>query len=569
MSACLPLSSILCCPTAVDCLVEKVLVDNSDLSEETKEYVSLISDALTQVVITAGPKGVMFSNETPKTNRDVRTEDVNLGWAKSGSEWNDWKQKKVKQIKHTITDNWSTVIVGEDDFFSKYSCIEKLTGVAMRNRFLLPLEDSLHYFESNKVASRVMTDLKCNEGQAQPTSYNTDFNMLTDESFSRIFFQGIGCPLIAKQEQVSDSWFGPHVVDMPIQHLPARKLFKPYGARIHFDANQKVTAIYDYVEKAIFKPGQQGWEDAKMHAKVTAFTLLTAREHLVWSHLTVSNDTSRESTIHLPPSHPIRRLLTVFTYRATEVNLEAFDTLVPRTSLLHRSCALTWPGMKSLFDMAYTGCSAYKPFPERKVTSAVQKMVDSGTFAYVSEGNEYYEIVRSFVRDWLSKAGNEVTDSFATNFYYAMKEASKGQAYTLPSMDEPDAMVNLLSTIIFTVTGYHEIMGHVVDYTILPTRAGFRIGKKSVGGIQTQIDLQSFLNATMISASTSKRMPKLIAEFPNYIGAGGAPEWEKDVWGTYQTALKRQSAKVQAADQKRSVEFKYFDPSRFECSISV
>ena len=53
-----------------------------------------------------------------------------------------------------------------------------------------------------------------------------------------------------------------------------------------------------------------------------------------------------------------------------------------------------------------------------------------------------------------------------------MKEASKGQAYTLPSMDEPDAMVNLLSTIIFTVTGYHEIIGHVVDYTILPTRAG-------------------------------------------------------------------------------------------------
>ena len=42
----------------------------------------------------------------------------------------------------------------------------------------------------------------------------------------------------------------------------------------------------------------------------------------------------------LAPNHPIRRLLTVFTYHATEVNLNAFDTLVPNTSILHRGTGL-------------------------------------------------------------------------------------------------------------------------------------------------------------------------------------------------------------------------------------
>ena len=55
---------------------------------------------------------------------------------------------------------------------------------------------------------------------------------------------------------------------------------------------------------------------------------------------TCSNDATRESTLTLAPNHPIRRLLTVFTYHATEVNLNAFDRLVPNTSILHRGTGL-------------------------------------------------------------------------------------------------------------------------------------------------------------------------------------------------------------------------------------
>jgi hypothetical protein len=66
-------------------------------------------------------------------------------------------------------------------------------------------------------------------------------------------------------------------------------------------------------------------------------------------------------------------------------------------------------------------------------------------------------------------------------------------------------------------------------------------------------------------------MPQLMNEFNGFFGAGGAPAWEKDVWASFNEKLKVQSMKVQEEDTKRpaGLEFKYFDPARFECSVSV
>jgi hypothetical protein len=197
---------------------------------------------------------------------------------------------------------------------------------------------------------------------------------------------------------------------------------------------------------------------------------------------------------------------------------------------------------------------------------SLQKLKDDGKFPYATEGPEYFEIVRAFVRDWLEKAGDAATDSQAKAFYEAVKKSTKGQKYELPAMDSEDAMVNLLSQTIFVVTAYHELVGNAVDYIIKPSRSGFRLTKN---GSQTSIDLQSFLFGALIGASTSLKMPPLMASYDNYLGVGGAPAWERDVWTDFQSKLVAQSEAVQAADMERDVEFKYFDPARFECSISV
>lgn len=57
------------------------------------------------------------------------------------------------------------------------------------------------------------------------------------------------------------------------------------------------------------------------------------------------------------------------------------------------------------------------------------------------------------MRNWLQEAGESaLTDEYAKNFYYSMRQSSQGQKYELPDINEPDAMVNLLTSCIFTVT---------------------------------------------------------------------------------------------------------------------
>lgn len=352
---------------------------------------------------------------------------------------------------------------------------------------------------------------------------------------------------------------------MPLQDLAVRsKLFRKYGARVHFSKDQKVTAIFDYEQGSLFQPGQDGWESAKLLAKVTCLFLTTAREHLVWTHWLASNNSTREMTLNLNPEHPIRRLLKVFTFNANVVNSFAFEILMPERSTLHRTSGLTIEALNSVYDSAYTSSTIFQPFPERTYNSALQELIDEGKFPFATQFSEYYEISRNFVRAWFGKAGDAASDMEAKNFYNAMKLATKGQAYELPEFSL-DALVDLCSTIIFTVTAYHELIGNVVDYATSPWKSGFRVTKKD----PSQIDLQSLLLTSVIAAATSVRAPALMSPFSNFFGAGGAPSWERDLWDGFIKELEQQSEKVQAQDKAAAFEWKYGDPARFECSVSV
>ena len=552
-----------------NCIIDRTTrgrLNDSELKPATKTILKEINDSVIILGVLTSPDELIAQNEKPLVDTDIVTEKIDLGWIKTGDGFDEWEpSNNVMQISHNISPNFSTVILGEDDMFSKYTCGEKLLGRVLRNRCLLPLDDSDIFLEGNEEAAALLKDLKLEQGKAFPVTYNTDFNMETDESFSRIFFYGMGCVLLTQQEEVSDSDLGPFVVDMPYQDLKVRKLYREYGARVHFSQDQKVTGIHDYKNETLFKPGDDGWDNAKMLAKVTALLFMTVREHLTWTHLICSNDATRESTLTLAPNHPIRRLLTVFTYHATEVNLNAFDTLVPNISILHRGIGLEYRSTKDVFDMSFKTCNIYEPFSQRTYNPALQKLVEQDKMPFITQGSEFYEIVKSFVRSWLETAGEAATDGQAMNFYEGMKKSTKGQKYELPDLSSQDAMVNLLTSIIFTVTCYHELIGHVIDYTELPTRAGFRLTKEN----PSTIDLQSFLTSALICASTSTKMPRLMSTFSNFFGAGGAPSWEIDVWKQFLDSMEVQSKKVQEEDKKREVEFKYFDPATFECSVSL
>lgn len=544
--------------------VQKIKKENN-ISSKTEELLLQACDLLTITTVASKPQDFIDLNENPSTDTDVETHEVDLGWRKIGRNYESpWVKAYVKDFHHQVSPHFSTDVLGEDDLFTKYTCFERFIGAAIRNTILFPMNDTAVYADSDEI----LRDVKLGEGQAQPKSYNSNFDMQSDESFSRIFFYGMGATLLVDQDNLEAprSDLGPFVVDIPLQDLEVRPGFRKYGCRIHFSKDQLVTGIHDYARNKTVKPDDDGWDQAKWLAKVNTFLLVTAREHLVWTHLLVSNTATKESIIRLPPNHPLRRLLTIFTYRSTEINTSAFDGLVPKYSLLHRSTAFTYESMKKLFDTAYLSSNAFEPFPERKISPELRELADQGKFPFVSQGIEYYKIVEDFVRHWFSRAGeNKIADELGRSFYEGMRRSSFGQKYVIPVYQGIDDMVQLVSQIIFMVTAYHELVGNVVDYTSQINRAGFRIANND----EMTLDIQSLLLTAIIAASTSIRMPQLMADFPNFFSAGGAPAYEREVWNSFLKKLETQSQKVQDADAERGVEFKYFDPARFECSVSV
>ncbi len=244
--------------------------------KDTKKYL-LQMDPLTLISLQMVLESCNKINANPKKGTDIKTCETDLAWKKFGYGFSDWKRVHVRKYKHQVTDDFSIQILGEDDNFGKYTCTESVIGKGTRSTKLFPMKDPIVYFDSKEHAEKFMKEVELAQGMGNPLSYNEkEFDMVSDESFSRIFFFGIGAPLLRANP---DPALGPFVVDMPLQDLEVRKGFIRYGARVHFNDSQQVTAIFDYVKNKVFTPKDsgKGWEEAKFLAKVTSFTLVTAR----------------------------------------------------------------------------------------------------------------------------------------------------------------------------------------------------------------------------------------------------------------------------------------------------
>ena len=546
-------------------VVAKWVLLSSKMSLQTKLIMSehLGKDPLLIIGAVLFPKIVMYESEHAPTHEDVQTTKQTLGWESHE------KSDLPKTISRRVTRSLVVELLKISDMNGfEYKWWMWLLGRVIRSKSVLPKKD-LHYVEHDEeIVKNLLTDIDLVEGKAISKSYNKNFDMQSDESFSRIFFYSIGSVLLAEQKEVSKSQYGPFEVDLDFRRQKMRKGYRSLGAKIHFDEKQRVAAIFDYGQEQIFKPGDAGWSNAKMLAKSSVATFVTIREHLTWTHLLCSNNTHRECVIHLPPMHPIRRLLGVFTYNSTGINLEAAELLLGEDSPLHRALGFEHDSLREIFETCYGTCNIFEPFTSRKYNRALKKLAREGKFPYANEGSDYYSIVREFVKNWLKRAGDESKDKKAKQFYSAMKKNSVGQKYEIPDYSEK-GMIELLSSIIFAVTAYHELVGNVTDFTMLPNRAAFRLTEDD----PSKADLQSFLFAGIIAAKTSVQMPRLMQRFDNWFGAGGAPKWESEVWNSFQSNLYKQSVKVQRANEEREKRlgfgFPYFDPIEFECSVSV
>jgi hypothetical protein len=356
------------------------------------------------------------------------------------------------------------------------------------------MEDSVSFLESDEAGLELLGDVQLAPGQAMAISCHEFVKELkSDEAMTYIFFYGFGAPLVKQTDEYSD--MGPFVVDLDVSKLEVREGFRPYGARAHFDSAQKLTAIYDYAKETLVKPGEDGWEQAKCLLKQTVGFIITGREHLLWTHLLCANEVTLACENHLPPSHPLRRLLNVFTFRTNYINNSAFQTLMPEGSIFFRGSALTYDSLQTFMDESIGASNIFEPFADRSVGPALMELGKENKFPYLSDSIAYFEIVRSFVRDWLGEAGDKAMDDQSKDFYNQIMKSTEKQAYTLPSEFSMDSTVNLIAQHIFNVTAFHGLVGQVNTYTQYQSGVGLRLVDNA-----TSTDLQSYLIGAVITA---------------------------------------------------------------------
>eukprot|EP00978_Attheya_sp_CCMP212_P002945 scaffold6057_cov66-Attheya_sp.AAC.5 len=547
------------------CISDCVVYNRVDLSKEGQRLFNKV-DEFTRILVATVPPDIISDKENAKDTYLVSSM-VDLGWKRTGSGFTDWKPERVKETVIRIPEDVKIPILTEDDVFGE---VNGFIFDVLTSHRLFPLKDTT-FVATDEEAKMLRAELLLapTPEQACPVPYTVWDELSSDEAMSRLFFYGLGSVLMFNQSAVDHSKYadlGPFVVDINLSDLPVRAGFRRYGFRAHFNADQAITAIFDYVTDKLVKPGDgDAWEIAKYIMKTTVMTVVTAREHLMWAHMLVSNTLARVKTRLLPPSHPIRRLLTVFTFRTNYINNAAAESLLPKLGIVNRSTAFTFDSLLKVFESSYKGCNIFQPFTEQSIGPDLKKMSDDGKFPMYADGVAYFNVVHEFVREWMETAGDSVYDDDADNFFQQMKEATKGQAYEIPLCETDEERINVLSQLIFVVTAYHELVGTVIDYFQLPSFMGLRALRDG----STTTDLQAYLNGMALAAFTAVRMPDLMRSFPNFFGKDGAPEWEVTVWSNFQENLKIRSEQVKEANKTRKYPFKTFDPVQLECAVSV
>ena len=278
--------------------------------------------------------------------------------------------------------------------------------------------------------------------------WSGDFS--SDEAFAQFFFSGIGQSFL---EADADGFVAKmdYAASVEVKQGAGR-----YGGDVYFDSSTRVTrVVYEGVE---YTPSHPSWTAIKAKCRGTATALATALDHLLATHLTFGNGLAW-AVPELPPSHPLRRLLWPHIWGTTSVNLNAAAILTVEGGLLHRGWAMSKAGIVELFDYAKANhpLFRYATVPERFAATGLP----ADLIPLHEDGLSWYANVEAYVSAYLdiyyASDAAVANDADLQHFFAVLNAHSLNE--DLPAATTKAVVVDVLSTYIFYVTGYHAHSG--------------------------------------------------------------------------------------------------------------
>lgn len=290
-------------------------------------------------------------------------------------------------------------------------------------------------------------------------------NIQTDEAFTALRLQG-PCPFLLNKtgadtfevdyEPYCNGAFDPVCCTFTLDHGTLR----PTSIRV----NQKV-----------YRPGEQGWEQAKFAANSMELRFTVFARHLAHTHL-ITGQSFSLSAYALPAAHPLRAFLDFFTYSTLTVNDFAFQLLVTPASFFLQSQFIAPEQVGRLFTNMVANYRLEQLMPPRDIA---QRGIDAiPGHPYVEDSMDVWNAITHFVQAFVK--ATYATDK-AVRDDAALVEWYKQLVTLLPDRSPETHKLEGLTTLVETLSALvylnvsHEVCGDYAPYIMDHTTDGRKI----------------------------------------------------------------------------------------------
>ncbi|CAE7578956.1 unnamed protein product [Symbiodinium pilosum] len=366
--------------------------------------------------------------------------------------------------------------------------------------------------------------------------------------------------------------------------LVVRDGFGKYGVDLYFNEDGLPTLLVTPDGDKVAR-GDKQWQYWKFVWRSTLVTGVTLVDHLHFTHFRTGNLLSRSIRIALPPDHPHRRLLSIFTFGTIFVNIQAVHVLLGPNHLLHRATPFSdfvklshkVPGM--LDDI--TDAPSIKAIAEDDEWKSLSPKLQS--LPFYSDGRLLWAAIKKFVAaafpklslcsadgalaEPLTRLKIEMVNETMQAGYHVDDRLAKmylGDA-AVSCKDLLPAVQHRMAVYIFVVTGYHRHVGFVGDYYADPSLASMSWKSGEPYGRPRQHMIMSVVNVF-----TSMRQP-LLKEDYTHLFRGLAPDQEEiltKAWRTFQEDLKQVEEEIDRRNEKREILNINMSPKVVESAVS-
>lgn len=377
-------------------------------------------------------------------------------------------------------------------------------------------------------------------------------------------------PFVIKLNDFSDFSVRPH--------------FGKFGVDLYFTAEGLPAALQTTDGKWITR-GDKEWQYWKFVWRSSLVTVITLTDHLYLTHFKASNTLARSIRTSLPPTHTLRRFLSIFTFGAIFVNLQAQFVLVGKDAMLHR--ATPFQDFEGLSDIVPTMLAdvAFAPgIPGR----GMEALIDDEVFEKLPEKlkvapfyadgklvfNAIYKLSRAFtahagtceglihdehLQRFVGMLRKQMAEShYQTNMTFSFESKNTEQICRI--------MEKRLAVYIFMVTAWHSHVGFVGDYYADPDLAvmSWKEGERTGRPRQAMI-------TSVINIFTSTVQPKLTEDYTHLFKDGvdaGTASKLTSMWHEFVADLGEVKREIDKRNTKRKIPNINMDPAILECSVA-